>query len=380
MLILSLCSLFGCKDRFLPNTIFDGPKLVVDGMIDNQPGPYTVTLSRSLQLGKTEFKPYEDCKVIIRDDAGNQERLTEKAPGLYKTRENGIQGVVGRSYQIHIETPDGVVYESDFQKMKASTPIDSIYTKKELDLSRTEDNPDIPGYRFYVDTKRAPKENTYLLWQMEETYEYTSDYHLEAVFTMGQIHYSVNRTRLYRCWKTRNVHAFYTAHTSNLADPVIKNQPLHFVGTDTKRLQVRYSLLLHQYAIGKEAYDYWNSLENQMSEEFYLYSSQPYQVEGNVARAGNPDKPALGYFTVGSVESKRIYVERPPFEFYYEVCQPVPDISSLAYRRANDDSIYLTYSNFQGDLVLSIASKGCIDCRSEGGELNKPDFWEEEEY
>ena len=61
--------------------------LVVDGLITSEPGPYVVYLTRTTDYSSTgEFvEEVEGAIVIISDDLGNSESLTQIFPGVYKT-------------------------------------------------------------------------------------------------------------------------------------------------------------------------------------------------------------------------------------------------------------------------------------------------------
>lgn len=76
-----------------------------------------------------------------------------------------------------------------------------------------------------------------------------------------------NPDTFYTCWKTKNVDEFFTASTLDLTEPVLKKFPLHYVDTETRRLQVTYSLLADQFTIGAEAYSYYDQVRYLMVSE-----------------------------------------------------------------------------------------------------------------
>ncbi|HKL38440.1 MAG TPA: DUF4249 family protein, partial [Bacteroidales bacterium] len=89
--------------------------LVIQGMITNQPGPYRVKISRTMGLSEKHPEAYREtgAVVTISDEKGNFETLTEKAPGIYQTDPNGIQGNIGHEYVLTVYTADGSNYESE---------------------------------------------------------------------------------------------------------------------------------------------------------------------------------------------------------------------------------------------------------------------------
>src|SRR5258708_19249966 len=104
-------------------------------MITDQPGPYLVKLFRSLplddQLNKTDW--VKGAQVSIVDDQGADEALIEVNPGNYQTV--SIQGVVGRTYHIHISTEEGAMYESIPEKLLAVGDINNLHSQFEQKVS-----------------------------------------------------------------------------------------------------------------------------------------------------------------------------------------------------------------------------------------------------
>ncbi|NOQ24102.1 MAG: DUF4249 family protein [Bacteroidales bacterium] len=367
-LLIFAIILLGCKDEFLLETTNYKPIMVVDGMITNEPGPYTIKLSLDSPLPLEEKVCLKGCTISLYENTDKSEVLTETEPGIYVTSADGIQGIVGNNYSISILTPEGKEYNSEPQEMKVPIGIDSIYA--ELIKLEKEDYPfGLPGYQFYTDTKTTSNQESYFLWNMIETYQYTADFRLHSVWTgdslllmsLGSLPEYENN---YRCWKTQNPGYIFTGKTSNLTFPKISRQPLHFVGTDSRRLQERYSLLLKQYSIEEKAYYYWKSIEDQISQDNFLVASQPYNITGNVKNTNNSKESVYGYFTVASVTQKRIFVDRPNNAFYYQICIVCQNCGPPPW-------FYISID----ERMAGKAYERCIDCTSKGGKIIKPDFW-----
>ena len=383
LFIISLIVL-GCKNEFLLESKTHQSIMVVNGVITNEAGPYMVKISKSAPVNHFAVIPYENCIVILTEHTGKTEILTETEPGKYATSEGGIQGEVGKSYRILIVTPDDKEYYSEFQEMKEPVEIKSIYAEL-IYVNDEEYSNGLPGFQFYVDTETASSQDNYFLWKTTESYEYTVDFDLFDIY-FGRAKLDTNnllrepivhkyRTDLFRCWKTQNINYFFTGKTSNLTIPNITGQPLHFVGTDTRRLQERYSLLLKQYTIGKEAFYFWNNVEEQASDENFLIASQPYNIKGNIKNKNNPDELVFGYFTTASVTQKRIFINRPKVPFYYDMCTLVTDPSSITaiYKDGTPPFYLIKASNIYGFGVLVF--EYCVNCTLNGGNNIKPDFW-----
>lgn len=355
-----------CREEIVLQAGISDKILVVDGMITNEPGPYTIKLSISSNVNNPGFIPFTGCEITIFDNKKSSEVLTESEPGIYQTSIEGITGIVGNQYRISIQSPEGKRYETEFEEMKELVEIDTIYTE----LIRKEVFGfyyGLPGYQFYMDTKTATGYDNYYLWKMDETYQYTAKYRLISVYNT-ELTYA-DYINLYRCWKTERVKYFFTGKTANLLSPVITKQPLHFVGTETRRLQERYSLLLKQYSITQNAYYFWKNVEALNAEENFLFTTQPYNIIGNIKNKENPDEIIYGYFTVASVSQKRIFVDRPRTAFYYsESCGVNYNIEDLIISAR---PLFIVGA----DLGPAAVSEWCIDCTSDGGEPVVPDFW-----
>ena len=107
------------------------PLLTIEGNLSDRPGPYFVILSKSrLYYENNSFTGLPSAQVVISDDAGNNDTLTEVVAGLYST--NFIQGTVGRTYHLQV-TAEGTTYES-YCKMPTPVDIDSIDLTTETDF------------------------------------------------------------------------------------------------------------------------------------------------------------------------------------------------------------------------------------------------------
>ncbi len=371
----SLIWLNSCIDEYWPEVSKYENLLVVEGGISNEAPPYTVKLSISSPINENKPQTYTDCSLIIEDGNGNQEFLIETEAGIYKTPQNGMHGEIGEKYKLKIQTPNGKSYESDFDYIKTPVLIDRIDAKIESKGSNDVDH-ELQGYQFYVNTENPAVDTNYYMWKLVSTYHYQSDYFIKWYFT-GQLHRFLPIDSLYDCYTTRSVNSIYTFNTENISNKKLENFPLNFVSTETRQLSLRYSLLVKQYTLSKKAYVYWSALQEQNSDQGSLYSRQPYQIRGNLRNINDNEEPVLGYFTVNSMDSARIFVDRPNIQFYYSECS-INDGNYLQYAEigANDPVLYPIYVIVY-DGNRAVPGQACADCRQRGGTIVKPDFWED---
>src|SRR3982750_2723646 len=106
-----------CIEPLPVSVIHETNQLVVDGLITNDPGPYQVKLFYATRLDKTVRRPEVEsgATVLILEQNGTSEKLVEILPGTYQTNSIGIQGEIGKSYQLRITTRSGKIYETAYQ-------------------------------------------------------------------------------------------------------------------------------------------------------------------------------------------------------------------------------------------------------------------------
>ncbi len=120
-----------CTEKIDLNLKSSTPQMVIEGNINDQPGPYYVLVSKSkLYNEDNNFTGIAQATVLISDDAGNRDTLTEVVPGLYRT--HTIQGTIGRTYHLQVEA-EGTTYES-YCLMPPPVDIDSIIISEETNF------------------------------------------------------------------------------------------------------------------------------------------------------------------------------------------------------------------------------------------------------
>jgi hypothetical protein len=181
LMLIGLFCFPACEEYFLPELDEFDPVLVVDGAITDLPGPYTIQLSFSSGIFASDQQAVENAVVKIIEEGGEEETLTEGQAGYYSTAENGIQGTAGKSYKISIQLQDGTQYESNFQEMPATIAIESVGADFEYQYFSVEE-PEVPGYQFHVTSEQAETNDNYLVWSLEATYEYHSDFTIDFLY------------------------------------------------------------------------------------------------------------------------------------------------------------------------------------------------------
>lgn len=102
-------------------------KIVIEGNITNEPGPYFIKITKSISLTDIGSYPTIDNAIVnISDNVGNNELLIAKGNGLYQT--STLVGVVGRTYTITVKA-EGQTYVAQ-SKMPQLVHFDSVKAEK----------------------------------------------------------------------------------------------------------------------------------------------------------------------------------------------------------------------------------------------------------
>jgi hypothetical protein len=77
------------------------PQIVIEGNVTDGPGPYTVKLSKTVNFNDANtYPPVPGAWVVISDNTGIVDTLTEIVSGLYQTHR--ITGIQGRTYTLKV--------------------------------------------------------------------------------------------------------------------------------------------------------------------------------------------------------------------------------------------------------------------------------------
>ena len=361
-----------CVKPFVPDIEKYDEILVVDGNINDGPGPYTITLSKSSRVREmSSFNPYRNCTVEIEDNLGNRTLCLEVSPGMYKTDSLALKGIAGRSYKLRIATSEGEWYESNPEILLTGLKIQSVYgevehkTDPKLFYERD-------GYQFYVDAETPSTTDNYLLWRMECTYKFRVDNEISCYYDNG-VHPVFKQDSLRTCYRTQKIPEFYLLNTNEFKQQEIKRFPVNFEDNYSKALTFRYSLKVSQLTIGKEAFTYWSTIKKIVDAGGELYTQQPFQVANNLKNRTNPDKPVLGYFMVAGLSEKRIFITPVPFEFRIGKCSIVSPQKNPMEWFINSPHLWPVFYTGSQAAPLYIDQE-CVDCRILGS-LVPPPYW-----
>jgi len=129
MLVLATALLTSCEKVIQLDLSTTTPRLVIQGNIYDEPGPYVVNISRTVNFDAPNIFPaVTNATVTISDNAGLTEELSQASDGNYVT--SALQGKVGQTYTLTVKV-DGKTYTAS-STIPRVVDIDTIYFKKSI--------------------------------------------------------------------------------------------------------------------------------------------------------------------------------------------------------------------------------------------------------
>jgi hypothetical protein len=356
----------GCVKEFVPTIQEEQLLIVVEGQITNQPGIFTINLSRAKPLWKKELAiPLKKCRVWIADDLGKTDTLKEIKSGVYVTDSSRFKGQSGRDYTLHLKAAaeyGGRNYQSLPMKMRPVPPVDSIYYEKRNFVNNDEL---IQGCQIFLDTHDPSNSCRFYRWSFDETWEF----HIPFSEVINKI-----------CWISGKSKDILIKNTSSLAEDKVTRFPLYLISDPIDRLTVKYSILVNQFSLSEDEYVYWESLRNVTDEVGGLYDIVPANIPNNLFCLENPDEKVLGYFSVSSVKPKRIFIKDNfvGINHLYDNCATgtAPATGTIPYLNILVWVLYFDMGPEPWNIPFRVTTdiKECGDCRTRGVNT-PPSFW-----
>jgi hypothetical protein len=375
--LVFLC-LGGCIESYVPDVI-NAPSsyLVVDGFINGN-GVTRMKLSRTTSIATTTAPPAEKgARVFIVDNTGQRYALAQNASGSYQSDSLLLDAT--RQYRLRITTAANTTYESDPTPLKVTPPID--------DLNFAADGPQV---QVRLSTHDATGQSRYYRWSFVETWLFHAAFDSMLKYDRRTKKIVARDTSLYTCWRTERPSLIRQASSAQLSQDALINAVALPLSGRTERLQIRYSVLVSQYAETAEEFAYYELLWKNTEAVGTINDPLPIQLSGNVHRVDDTSEPVLGFVGAHTTQTRRLFIDRKdlPPQTTAQFDSPYTDCL-LGYEFLCDFYIgCITFPNtrfFQQPNAIPIdyvflpdgysgATPECADCRTRGT-LTKPSFW-----
>jgi hypothetical protein len=364
LVVSALIFFSGCKEHYdLPSGVASQSLLVVEGMLNSGNEITNIRLSRSSSLNRsTDVQPELHAQLKVEGSDSSSVPLADNGDGFYAAQLSLNPSIL---YRLHIHTSNGTEYLSDFVPVKPTPDIDSLSWRQQ------------DGNVIIFANTHDPQNNTwYYKWDYTETWEILSSYNSYYKYENNQV-----RRRIFpgeqalNCWKGNKSSNILLGSSIRLQSDVITEAPLLQIPNASEKIAVRYSILVRQYALTKEAYDFFQVMKRNTENLGTIFDPQPSETRGNIHNVNKPDERVIGWITASNVHEKRIFISNSQLKnWIFSMYCPFIQVQN------NPDSIhkYFTadYSPIDSsDLGYSASSPHCVDCTTRGGLPNKPSFW-----
>lgn len=368
MLLLS-----GCVEPYFPEVLeSQNTFLVVNGFL-NANGPTTIQLLRTQNLNENGPSPAESqAKVTVESEGGEQYSLFETGNGVYMS--HNMQLAPEKKYRLLIRTIRGKEYASDFVEVKKTPAIDNITWKPVND-----------EVQVLVNTHDDSNNTRYYRWEYEQTWQFRAALYSTIKYENGAISQrGPNDNPIYNCWKSENSTTIELGSSIKLNSDVISNYKLLTLPQKSDKIAIKNSILVKQYALSREAYEYWETLKKNTESIGTLFDPLPSQLTSNIRSLSDPNEPVIGFLTAATMQQKRIFIDSKdlPAEWrlYYPSC-PV-DTVMISSGQVNERfegggvlPVEEVYGVSPSPIGYTYAPRSCVDCTLRGTNV-KPAFWE----
>jgi hypothetical protein len=202
-----------------------------------------------------------------------------------------------------------------------------------------------------------------------------------------------NDKKVHFCYATDHSSHIIINTTTRLASDVVFQSPITFIPFSSEKIEDRYSILVKQYALPVEAYQFYQNLSKNTEKLGSIFDAQPTQLNGNIHCVTDPKEPVIGYLTFTNVQTKRIFI--PTTDLYtttvLQTVYPYPcQVQVAVYGVPTNGATNSVESELLGLPIRNIplspqgpnlpptafyySSVECMDCTIRGN-LNPPPYW-----
>ncbi|NJW51586.1 DUF4249 domain-containing protein [Salinimicrobium oceani] len=358
--------------------------LVVEGRITDNVQHHRIVLSRSFRFEEEKAAPEVNAQVIVQEEGQREYLFQEVEPGIYESREE-FSAKPGMEYQLLINTSSNEVYASEPTVLTPQSSIENVTASKIINEEG------VSGIVMQVDSGSIPGESPFLMYEYQEDFKMVSPMSALNDFDIvnDQITLVLKEKEEYTCFGSDKSTDINLVNTTLLGGNKVKGHVLNFIPKNDPRIAQRYSLLVKQYVLSQSAYSYYNTLKDLSQAESLFSQIQPGLLQGNMYSVTQPDEPVIGFFSVASVATKRIFFD---FLDFYSLSEggatfvtncPItrPDATTLKALIRAGEVKFLEEANMQppdeeGAGDYRVVPLYCMDCTVYGTNV-VPDFWEE---
>jgi hypothetical protein len=379
-----ILALLCCKKPYNPPaTSTSKSYLVVEGFINTGNDSTVIKISRTVKLtNKVTANPLINATVTVEGEQSGIYQLFDVFNNGHYNSFYVLNLPPTQRYRLRILTQEGPVYLSDYITAKSTPPIDSVgYIVRDSSVN------------LYVNTHDPANNTRYYLWDYDETWifhaKYASTYVLDP--SNNAIVARNGQQNIFYCFASNKSSNVILNSTEKLAQDVVYQNILTQIPLTSEKVESKYSILLRQYAVTKQAFEFYQNLKKNTEQLGSIFDAQPSEITGNIHNATNPNEPVVGYISMTNVQSKRIFVAHDALPGNVQPKYPYDCIEEEALfndKQGNNDVQdilinppidYIPTSSISlpggGIIGYRYSTRECVDCTLRGT-TQTPPFWQ----
>jgi hypothetical protein len=359
--------------------------LVVEGLINTGADSTFIKLSRTVLISNaTTANPETKAIITVENAQSTIYTLTEIAKGTYASPGLNLDNT--KQYRIRIKTSNGKTYLSDLVVAKVTPPIDSV------GFTLTGN-----GMQIYANTHDATNNTRYYKYNYQETWQFHAKYYSSYISNGSAVVSRTAAQQIYYCFGNDYSTNTLINSTAALSQDVAFQFPITTIDASSEKIESKYSILLTQFALTKEAYAFWENLKKNTEQLGSIFDAQPSQLVGNIHNVNDASEPVVGYISAGTVQQKRVFITNaslPPgwvtvypyncqqdSAFFFNPASKQNEVNTLLIPLPNSSIITDPFFSIFNSPLVSMAPIGflytdpdCGDCTVRG-RTKQPSFW-----
>lgn len=355
ILIVSAIFLTQCTEVYVPEGVDAQEALVVEAVITDGSGPYTIRLTKARPFINDTLEAnhyYVNGAVVkITDSRKGVTIFSNTGPGIYTA--SSFNTVDGYTYTLSVKTQDGLSYESKTSKLLPKLSFDRVnayYTTQEYfdyfgvlqNVKGVELRYDLFSYLPTLTEQTACRFDSKITLQYDYVYR---DRDINGDEIMAY-HWIVFGWRTVKMSSLENITDLLKA--GQRSQP--QNHVLGFIPQDAfyyrfviPEPKLIYYIQVDQYTINSDAWWFYKSANDQLAAESKIFDPISSQVFGNMRCVTDPDKAALGLFEISPRERNAFSVDMTMIKHQDVSVEQVPVVNipvdnEFQYRHWDDMS------------------------------------------
>ncbi|WP_299682041.1 DUF4249 domain-containing protein [uncultured Tenacibaculum sp.] len=286
--------------------------IVVKAILTNELKNHDILLSKTIHIDSTGTNPVENATVYITDDTGITYNFRENMSGTYTSNVQFAAEPL-KNYTLHIETSSGLKYSSTAEQLPPISEIDKL----DFDIELNDDGRE--SLVIKANSILNSGDGGYYRYSYDETYKvkatYWSPKTIKIVSTnpynFSLVDKDPNIYGVGFCYGNEKAKKIMVTETKTLGEDRVLAFPLRTIVLDSYIIGIRYSILVNQYVLNKNTYDYYELLSKFSDPDNIFSQVQLGNIPSNITSETNPSENKVsGFFEVSSVYTERFYMNR----------------------------------------------------------------------